>query len=181
MLASLKMDKIDPATFTFHSIEACITEALARYTFEPNERERVSVVDLREFQFYGSDTLLTMVLFNLFKNAIYAIKAAGKGQMVISTFLSPTVNTVCFTDTGIGVAADALPKLFDPFFTTKKSDGSGIGLAFCHRVMTSFGGCIRCESVPGKFTTFTLEFPVLCDEDGKPAAHIPKGQETATE
>jgi signal transduction histidine kinase len=59
-----------------------------------------------------------------------------------------------------------LPKVFDPFFTTKKSGGSGIGLAFCHRVMTSFGGFIRCESVSGKFTTFTLEFPVLQNRSG---------------
>jgi signal transduction histidine kinase len=179
MMASLKMDNIDTTSFSFHSIEACITESMARYTFEEGERARVSVVDLAEFQFYGSDTLLTMVLFNLFKNAIYAIKAAGKGDIVISTILTPTVNSVRFTDTGIGVPAAALTKVFDPFFTTKRSDGSGIGLAFCHRVMASFGGCIRCESVPGKFTTFTLEFPVLCNEDGVAAAlTIPQRKET---
>jgi two-component system CAI-1 autoinducer sensor kinase/phosphatase CqsS len=167
MLASLKMDKIDTSTFTFHSVEACVAESVDRYTFEAGERDRVSIGELMDFQFFGSETLLTMVLFNLFKNALYAIKSAGKGEIKISTILAPTFNTLCFTDTGTGVSRDALPKVFDPFFTTKKSGGSGIGLAFCHRVMTSFGGCIRCESVPGKFTTFTLEFPVLQNQGGK--------------
>jgi len=166
MLASLKMDKIDTSTFTFHSIESCVNEAINRYTFDPGERAKVTVGELMDFEFYGSETLLTMVMFNLLKNALYAIKAAGKGEIRISTILTPTFNTVCFTDTGTGVSSDALPKVFDPFFTTKKSGGSGIGLAFCHRVMTSFGGFIRCESVSGKFTTFTLEFPVLENRSG---------------
>jgi len=178
MMASLKMDKIDTATFAFHSVEACIAEAYSRYTFEPNEREHVLIDELTEFQFYGSDTLLTMVLFNLFKNAIYAIKAAGKGKIEISTFVSPTLNGICFTDTGIGVSPEALPKVFDPFFTTKKSDGSGIGLAFCQRVMASFGGRIRCDSAAGQFTTFTLEFPVLADEDGVAALVDSRRKET---
>ncbi|HSY29369.1 MAG TPA: HAMP domain-containing sensor histidine kinase, partial [Burkholderiaceae bacterium] len=170
MLASLKMDKIDTTTFAFHSVEACVAESIDRYTFEPGERRQVSTSELMDFEFYGSETLLTMLLFNLFKNALYAIKAAGKGEIKISTILTPTFNTLCFTDTGTGVSHDALPKVFDPFFTTKKSGGSGIGLAFCHRVMASFGGRIRCESVPGKFTTFTLEFPVLQNKSSNTVA-----------
>lgn len=169
MLASLKMDKIDTSTFTFHSVEACVSEAIDRFTFDPGERRMVSTTELLDFEYYGSETLLTMVLFNLFKNALYAMKAAGKGEIKISTITAPTFNTLCFTDTGTGVSQDALPKVFDPFFTTKKSGGSGIGLAFCHRVMTSFGGFIRCESVPGKFTTFSLEFPVLQNRSGATA------------
>jgi signal transduction histidine kinase len=178
MLASLKMDKIDTTTFTFHSVQACVAESIERYTFEPGERAQVSIGELRDFQFYGSQTLLTMVLFNLLKNALYAIKAAAKGEIEISTVLAPTVNRLRFTDTGTGVSQDALPRVFDPFFTTKKSGGSGIGLAFCQRVMTSFGGSIRCESAPGKFTTFTLEFPVLQNKSG--AAAAPQFDQTTT-
>lgn len=166
MLASLKMDKIDTSTFTVQSIAACVAESLDRYTFEPDERARVSVGELPDFEFYGSETLLVMVLFNLFKNALYATRAAKKGDITVSTILAPSFNILCFTDTGTGIEHDALQRMFDPFFTTKKDAGSGIGLAFCHRVMTSFGGRIRCESVAGKFTTFTLEFPALPNKRG---------------
>nr|WP_231879297.1 ATP-binding protein [Collimonas arenae] len=64
-----------------------------------------------------------------------------------------------FTDTGAGIPQEALPNIFDGFFTTKNSGGTGVGLTFCHRVMVSFGGRIRCDSVAGQYTTFTLEFP----------------------
>jgi hypothetical protein len=69
MLASLKMDKIDTSTFTFHSMEASVEEAINRYTFDPGERAKVTVGEMMDFEFYGSQTLLTMVLFNLLKNA----------------------------------------------------------------------------------------------------------------
>jgi signal transduction histidine kinase len=162
MMASLEMDKIETSTFVFHSVAACVGESLKRYAFGPRERTRVSSGEFVDFEFFGSDTLLTMVLLNLLKNAFHAINAAGAGEIKITTVLAPTFNSLCVTDTGTGVHKDALSQLFDPFFTTKKkSGGSGIGLAFCHRVMTSFGGRIRCDSEHGKFTTFTLEFPVL--------------------
>jgi two-component system CAI-1 autoinducer sensor kinase/phosphatase CqsS len=131
-----------------------------------------------DFQFHGSSTLLIMIFFNLFKNALYSIRLAGKGNIKISTILTPKFNNLCFTDTGTGIENDALPQVFDPFFTTKES-GGGIGLAFCRRVMISFGGNIRCESIPGKFTTFTLEFPILKNSGG--LAIIPaSGQVEAT-
>ncbi len=51
MLASLKMDQIDAATFTFHSVDACIAESIDRYTFDPMASARespwVSCLDFR--------------------------------------------------------------------------------------------------------------------------------------
>ncbi len=161
LLASIKTERFDKSTFARHSIKGSITESLDRYTFDVGERAHVHITNSEDFQFYGSDTPLTLVLFNLLKNALYATKAAGKGTIHISTARSPTVNLLHFMDTGMGIARDALPHVFDAFFTTKKRDGSGLGLAFCQRVMTSFGGRIRCDSSPGEYTNFTLEFPIL--------------------
>ena len=171
MLASLKMDQIDAATFSFHSVEACVDEALERFTFDHGERAKVQLQEVADFSFYGSETLLTMVLFNLIKNALHAIKVAGKGNILISTETTPTFNLLKFTDTGSGIERGHLTKVFEPFFTTKKkSGGSGIGLAFCQRVMASFGGRMGCESELGLFTTFTLYFPVLAPgKDGSTA------------
>ncbi|MBV8633545.1 MAG: HAMP domain-containing histidine kinase, partial [Burkholderiaceae bacterium] len=165
MLASLRMDLIDSSTFSFHSARECVEEAVARYTFTPEERGRVSVDDMTDFRFYGSDTLLTMVLFNLFKNALHAIHAAGKGEIRISSKATPTSNLLIVMDTGTGVEKHVLSRMFDPFFTTKKSGGSGIGLAFCQRVIASFGGRMRCESEQGKFTMFILDLPILAPDE----------------
>lgn len=166
LLASIKTERFDKRTFEHHSIKTCIAEALDRYTFDVSERAHVRIEDLEDFQFYGADMLLALVLFNLLKNALYAIKAAGKGVVQISTARLPTINFLHFTDTGMGIARDTLPHVFDAFFTTKNSGGSGLGLAFCQRVMTSFGGRIRCDSVLGEYTTFTLEFPVSGNDVG---------------
>ena len=170
MLASLRMDLIDARTFSFHSVKECVDEAMRRYPFTREERSKISVEDLADFRFYGSETLLDLVLFNLFKNALQAIRAAGKGEIRISSRVTPTGNMLLITDTGTGIEKHIIPRLFDPFFTAKQggknrrnggSGGSGIGLALCRRVVASFGGRLRCESIPGEFTTFTLDFPAL--------------------
>ncbi|MEM4988112.1 ATP-binding protein [Collimonas sp. H4R21] len=163
MLASIKMDQIDKTNFSQHAIGHCLAEAVDRYTYDRQDRERIVVANAEEFRFYGSDTLLILVLFNLLKNALYAIKMAGKGEIRISTARGPTVNRMYFSDTGTGITGEALPNIFDGFFTTKQSGGTGVGLTFCHRVMASFGGRILCDSVAGQYTTFTLEFPMVED------------------
>jgi signal transduction histidine kinase len=51
---------------------------------------------------------------------------------------------------------------FDPFFTTKLGrGGSGIGLAVCHRIVSSvLGGEMKLTSAPGKGASFALDIPV---------------------
>jgi signal transduction histidine kinase len=62
-------------------------------------------------------------------------------------------------DNGVGIESRHLDKIFDPYFTTK-DEGTGLGLALCHRIVEEHGGVIRVESAPGKGATFTLYFPV---------------------
>jgi two-component system CAI-1 autoinducer sensor kinase/phosphatase CqsS len=47
-------------------------------------------------------------------------------------------------DNGPGIAADVLKGLFEPFRSVGKSGGTGLGLAYCQRVMQAFGGEITC-------------------------------------
>lgn len=158
MLASSRMERIDPASFARHSMRACVDEALATYPFSRQERSRVRADTGADFEFVGSDSLMVFVLFNLIKNSLYAIRAAGRGDIAIVLAQGREGATLTFTDTGSGIPAAALPRIFDTFFTTKRNQGAGIGLAFCRRVVESFGGRMRCESEEGRFTTFTLEF-----------------------
>jgi len=161
MLASARMEQIDTSTFDVHSASACVAEALETYPFASGERDRVSVSVAGDFHFYGSNSLFIYVIFNLLKNSLYALKAAGKGDIHIAIASSSSGDALTFTDTGTGIPAATVPRIFDAFFTTKKSAGAGIGLAFCRRVIRSFGGQMRCDSVEGRYTTFALEFPAL--------------------
>lgn len=160
-LASLTLNRLDPRTFSAHAIGTCIESALERYPFRAGERNLVSVAQIDPaIQFVGSDSLLIFVLFNLLKNAIHAIQAAGKGDIAIDACRHEGYCVVRFSDSGCGIDADALPRIFDPFYSTKAHGrGAGVGLTFCRRVCEAFGGGISCESAPGVHTTFTLRLP----------------------
>lgn len=159
MLASSRMECIDKSTFASHSIQACIAEAVATYPFARNERDLVRLELHEDFQFHGSDSLMVYVLFNLIKNSLYAIKAAGKGSITITATAKGGKQLLQFGDTGAGIPAQTLPRIFETFFTTKASSNAGIGLAFCRNVLVSFGGRMDCDSVEGQHTTFTMQFP----------------------
>jgi len=161
MLASSAMERHDAIPFERYTIGECVTEAIARYPFEPSMKERVKATIENDFEFYGSDTLLVSVLFNLLKNGIYALKSSNKGEIRISAKTIQGRNLLIVTDTGSGISKEVLPHIFKTYYSTKHNkDGSGIGLAFCKKVMTAFKGSIKCESVEGEYTTFSLEFPV---------------------
>jgi two-component system CAI-1 autoinducer sensor kinase/phosphatase CqsS len=160
MLASSHMESIDPAGFHRYSIAYCVREALDSYPFGSHDRLRVQCQIEQDFEFWGSDLLMVYVLFNLLKNALYALQAAGKGEITITVGAGGR-RTLVFMDTGSGIPAAVLSRIFEPFFTTKQGHGTGIGLAFCRRVIDSFGGRLQCRSVVGEHTTFTVVFPPL--------------------
>lgn len=154
--------RLDPSDFRSHSARECIRTALARFPFAAQrERALVHLVPGADFQFRGSDILLIHVLFNLLKNALYHVAAAGKGEIFIWTEPHPNGdNRLFFMDTGSGISNSVLPRIFDRFFTSSGAGrGSGIGLSFCKMVMEALGGEIRCESVHGDFARFILSFP----------------------
>jgi PAS domain S-box-containing protein len=68
-------------------------------------------------------------------------------------------------DSGVGIPADALETIFDRFVQANnrrlgKTSGTGLGLAFCRKVMDAHNGFIWAESVAGKGSTFVMLFPV---------------------
>ena len=162
LLASATLEKFDAGSFSFYSAHHCINEALTRYPFTKEDRLLVTahLNKKNNFKFFGSDTLLIFVLFNLMKNALYAIKSINKGDINIFCSLGEKYNTINFVDTGPGIQEDVLKKMFNEFYSTKKrGDGAGIGLSFCKNVMKSFNGEIVCESAMDQYTKFSLHFP----------------------
>lgn len=144
------------------SIRACIAEALQRYPFAPDEREKViwSSENSSDFEFSGKKILMIHVIFNLLKNALYYLKVAGKGEIKIWLEPGAEYNMLHFKDTGTGITPEILPHIFERFFS-HTLHGTGIGLAFCKMTMQNFGGDISCKSVVGEFTEFNLKFPLL--------------------
>lgn len=77
------------------------------------------------------------------------------------TYLRITVK-----DSGFGIPAESLGTIFDRFVQAQnrragKTRGTGLGLAFCRKMMDTHKGLIWAESEEGKGTVFTALFPLF--------------------
>jgi two-component system, CAI-1 autoinducer sensor kinase/phosphatase CqsS len=152
---------VDTSGFSYLSAAAATHKAVQEYSYQTDdERAKVSVQVVQDFSFHGDETAYLFVLFNLLKNALYYLELKPEARIVI-TVAQPQV---LVRDTGPGVAAEVLARLFEPFTSVGKSGGTGLGLAYCHRVMRAFGGEIACASAPGEYTEFALSFPPIAEQ-----------------
>jgi two-component system, CAI-1 autoinducer sensor kinase/phosphatase CqsS len=170
ILASARMDRIDTQGFDWHRAYPCALQVLDSYPFTAQEKRKVSVVCDSDFDFFGSDQLLAFTLSNLIKNSLYAMKAADKGEITITLSARSDHNRITVMDTASGIPEHVLPHIFDTYYSTKESAGTGVGLAFCQKVIKAFGGHIHCESVLGEFTKFVLNLPA------RKSSHAPTSQ-----
>ncbi len=111
----------------------------------------------------GSEDQLEQVFMNLVSNAAEAIDGAGGGTLSIESRFEEAEGriTVTFSDTGIGIPQENIPRLFEPFFTTKKKGkGVGLGLSVAYGIVKEHGGCIQIDSEVGKGTRFTIQLPL---------------------
>lgn len=105
--------------------------------------------------------LVKRVLDNLVGNAI---KFTDKGTVHISAQVVGDVVRVTVTDTGPGIARDALAHVFDRYYQLEHGEtrrgGFGLGLAFCARAVTAMGGRIGADSEEGHGSTFWFTLPL---------------------
>ncbi|XWN33482.1 MAG: PAS-domain containing protein [Devosia sp.] len=103
---------------------------------------------------------IVQVLANLIQNAAHAMNGRGKdGRLEIAARARGPDIDITVHDNGPGVPDALRHRLFEPFFTTKPvGEGTGIGLAFCHRVAAAHGGSLTLDD-GGSGATFRLRLP----------------------
>lgn len=106
---------------------------------------------------------LAQVITNLIANArdhAYPDGRSGQLALKVSRGRSGTVRIV-FSDDGVGIPPEHMPKVFDPFYTTGRHRGStGLGLHIIYNLVTAtLGGRIEIDSRVGQGTAVTLEIP----------------------
>ena len=123
---------------------------------------------------HADEAQLEQVLMNLILNARDAMPTGG--TLTISTSavsfeaddrrrrtleVEPgEYAAVSVSDTGVGMAPDAVEHIFEPFYTTKGEYGTGLGLATVYGIVHQSGGAVDVRSHPGVGTTMTVYLPV---------------------
>jgi signal transduction histidine kinase len=110
----------------------------------------------------GNRDMLLRALTNLLDNAI----KYSPEETVVDVWIDAGDEriSIAVQDRGIGIPADAMPRLFEPFFQVDgmyrdASRGVGLGLPFVKAVIERHGGSVDVTSVPGQGSRFTLRLP----------------------
>jgi len=108
------------------------------------------------------------IVLNLISNA-FKFTLAGKIEVRVSVQNGNAILEVA--DTGIGIAAEALPRIFDRFHRVEGArgrthEGTGIGLALVQELVKLHGGTVAAQSTPGIGSKFVVGMPLG-------SAHLP--------
>lgn len=105
---------------------------------------------------------IVQVLSNLIVNAEQAMRGMGAAARleIESQARGKTVELV-LRDNGPGVPDELRNRIFEPYFTTKDpGEGTGVGLAFSHRIVTAHGGTLTLDPSTGRGAQFRMVLPI---------------------
>lgn len=114
----------------------------------------------RGLAFSGHRAKLQQLVGNLLENAIKYTPRGGRIDLSLDTL--PEGVRLVVADTGCGISAADLPHIYTRFWRADASrslPGNGLGLALVKAIVTSYGGRLHCDSVPGQGSAFTVVLP----------------------
>ena len=134
-------------------------------------------------QVRGDPTRLRQVANNLLSNANKFTQRGSIG-LIVKRIAPPSDDArvwlrVSVRDTGVGIAAEVLPRLFQRFeqadaTTTRRFGGSGLGLVICRHLVELMGGHIHVNSQPGLGSLFWFDLPFERSLIAPPSPAMPK-------
>lgn len=150
-----------------------IRRAAALEEMRASERDVTINLALDPCTCMGNESYLVQLWTNLLNNAVKFSPEGGRVDVALyggRTGEEGRSNEgdmlACWiSDEGCGMDAETRAHLFDRFYqgdTSHASEGSGLGLTLCRRIVELHGGSISVESTPGKGATFEVRLPVAC-------------------
>jgi signal transduction histidine kinase/ActR/RegA family two-component response regulator len=146
----------------------------------PSNIEIHTYIDSEAGAVMGDPVLLYQIILNLCTNAERAMRDRGgalelrlepvhleqelhtsQGHLGVGDYVR-----ILVSDTGHGMDPGIMARIFEPFFTTRNvGEGTGMGLAIVHGIVSSIGGAIVVRSAPGEGTCFEIYLPRYQSEE----------------
>jgi len=158
----MDFSKSDTPSMYMIDVNGVLAKAV-EYSMNVNRLERCEIgcslaVDLPKHR--ADPRLLEQVVLNLITNAIQAlVDIDGPRRVEVSSNVEDGNLVLKVSDTGPGVPLTERERIFDPLYTTRKS-GTGIGLAFSHRVISQHGGTLSVGKSPLGGAEFRIDLPL---------------------
>lgn len=159
LLSKLDNESALPAPTTYR-LDEQIREALVLLEPKWSKNQIELEIELQEATYTGQQALLFQVWANLIGNAIKFSHTGGK--VLIRLENTPEQIKVLISDEGIGISKEALSHIFEKFYqsdTSRQSQGNGLGLALCKKILDICHGKIFVSSEPGKGAAFMVVLP----------------------
>ena len=136
-----------------------LQDAIKIMMFEASDqRVQVSFHPSKEFAQVVVEADLYHVFINIIKNALQAMPQGG--ELHINGYLHERRLEITFEDTGSGLSPQELDQIFQPFYSTKEgTQGLGLGLPICQKILDRYGGRLVVESHPERGTKVTVILP----------------------
>ena len=137
----------------------------ALYLLEPELRRREVTAHVEASQapvtVLAEPVALEQIIHNLLMNALQALEQvpAAERSLMLSLSTRGTQGVLTVSDTGPGIAPEALPRIFEPFFSTR-ADGLGLGLSLCETLAGNMGGQLDAANHAPRGATFRLSLPL---------------------
>ena len=143
-------------------LDRVVTDVLRAMRTEVAQH-RLLVEHLEPALVMGDADRLRELLVILLDNAVRYTPAGGEIRVGLTSEPGREV-ALSVADTGIGIAAEDLPRIFDRFYRadrarSRATGGTGLGLAIARRIVEAHGGRIEVESQPGRGSRFTVRLP----------------------
>jgi len=144
----------------------------------------------------ANPTFVHQILMNLCTNAMHAMNEGGgtlevvlepvdADRVVVSRHHSLRRRDyvrLTVRDDGCGIEKTAIERIFEPYYTTReRGDGTGLGLAMVHGIVSQLGGAITVESELERGTTFHVYLPTAAADERQSVAGVTAANHGGTE
>ena len=163
----LDLSKLEKADFhlnyqTIH-VDHLIRESVEMAKVQAKEKSiALTIAGEKELVLSADYDRLKQVILNHIYNAINYTPNGGK--VTVAAYNSSGYVKIEVSDTGMGIAPEALPRIFERFYRVDKArsrntGGTGLGLSITKHIVEAHDGQIFVDSVVDQGSTFTIMLP----------------------